>query len=453
MNVRGWLHRAKTISRRDFTLLALVFVLVAVSASVLAAAVRERHPIAPPAVDENAFAPFEEDLATAELPPEVTALAVAPARAGRQVVRGRIEAGDTLAGALGHFDVSHRMVHTIDRGLRPLFDFRHARAGHRFWLARDAEGTLLEFRYEISDLESYVLRREGETYRAAHEAAELRPEVVRIAGVVTSSLHDAIVQLGEQGQLANDFSDIFAWDLDFTRAVRSGDEFRILYERLYRTEPSGEEVYVRPGRILAARYIGSSHDLKAVYFEIEEGRGGYYRPDGTSVEGEFLRAPLRYTSITSRYTSSRHHPILKITRPHHGIDYAAPKGTPLWSVSDGKVIYRGWAGGFGNLIKVRHDNGYISYYTHLSRFAKGLEVGQQVQQKQVLGYVGSTGLATGPHVCFRVAKDGKFVNPSRVPGPEGPPVPPELLARFSGKRQVLMSQLGQAPVVAAQEAL
>ena len=190
-----------------------------------------------------------------------------------------------------------------------------------------------------------------------------------------------------------------------------------------------------------------------MYFEIEEGRGGYYRPDGTSVEGEFLRAPLRYTSITSRYTSARRHPILKITRPHHGIDYAAPKGTPLWSVSDGKVIYRGWAGGFGNMVKVRHDNGYISYYTHLSRFAKGLAVGQQVQQKQVLGYVGSTGLTTGPHVCFRVAKDGKFVNPSRVPGPEGPPVPPELLARFSGKRQVLMSKLGQAPLVATQEAL
>ena len=321
-------------------------------------------------------------------------------------------------------------------------------------IARNPDGTLLEFRYEISDLESFVLRREGDEYRGTHEAAELRPELARIAGVVTSSLHEAIVQLGEQGQLANDFSDVFAWDLDFSRAGQAGDEFRILYERLYRTDPSGEEVYVRPGRILAARYIGSAQDLSAVYFEIEEGRGGYFRPDGSSVEGQFLRAPLRYTSITSRYTSSRRPPILKVTRPHHGIDYAAPRGTPLWAVADGKVIYRGWAGGFGNLIKVRHDNDYISYYSHLSRFANGLEVGQRVQQKQVIGFVGSTGLATGPHVCFRVAKDGKFVNPSRVPTPAGPPVPSDLLERFSGERKMLMAKLGQqAPLVSTRQAL
>ncbi len=439
---------------------ALAVVLVVVSASVLAAAVRERGPDAPEleesawnASPEFASVLLEEEMATAERPPEIRALATGPVSAAADIVRGRLEAGDSLGRALGRFDISHRMVHTIDRGLRPLFDFRRSRPGHRFWLKRDADGTLLEFRYEVSELESFVLRKENDGYRAAHEEAELRPQQARIAGVVISSLHEAIVQLGEQGQLANDFSEIFAWDIDFSRAVRFGDEFRILYERLYRTDPSGEEVYVRPGRILAASYKGASYDLEAVYFEVEEGRGGYYRPDGSSIEGKFLRAPLRYTAITSRYTSARRHPILKITRPHHGIDYAAPKGTPLWSVSDGKVISRGWAGGFGNMVKVRHENGYISYYTHLSRFAKGLEVGQQVQQKQVVGYVGSTGLATGPHVCFRVAKDGKFVNPSRVPGPAGPPVPPELLARFSGKRQVLLSKLGQTPLVAAQEAL
>lgn len=456
MSSRGWLQRAIAASRHDLTLLALVLALVGVSASVLAAAVRERA-VVPPVVDTGALAPVAEDLATAERPVETPAPAAAapaaPAAAEVDVVRGRIQAGDTLSRSLGRFEVSHAMVHTIDRGLRPLFDFRRSRPGHRFWLTRDAEGSLLEFRYQVSDLESFVLRREGDEYRAAHEEAELRPVRAWIAGVVTSNLHDAVVQLGEQGQLANDFSEIFAWDLDFTRSVRSGDEFRILYERLFRTDPSGEEVYVRPGRILAAGYTGGSHDLAAVYFEIEKGRGGYYRPDGSSVEGQFLRAPLRYTSITSRYTSARRHPILKVTRPHHGIDYAAPKGTPLWSVADGKVIYRGRAGGFGNLVKVRHGNGYVSYYSHLSRFAKGLAVGQRVQQKQVVGYVGSTGLATGPHVCFRVAKDGKFVNPSRVQTPAGPPVPSDVLARFGSERRVLMSELDQGPLVSGREAL
>jgi murein DD-endopeptidase MepM/ murein hydrolase activator NlpD len=210
---------------------------------------------------------------------------------------------------------------------------------------------------------------------------------------------------------------------------------------------------VRPGRILAATYHGAAGDLTAFYFEAEEGRGGYYRADGRSVEGQFLQAPLRYRAITSRYTNARHHPILKITRPHHGIDYAAKRGTSVWSVADGEVIYRGRAGGFGNLIKVRHSNGYVSYYSHLQGFAKDVRVGQSVQQKQELGYVGSTGLATGPHVCFRVAKNGKYVNPARVPGPLAEPVPREAIARFEVERKDLLNGLRGGPMVTTQEAL
>ena len=173
--------------------------------------------------------------------------------------------------------------------------------------------------------------------------------------------------------------------------------------------------------ILAARYSGTSGEHTAVYFESEQGRGGYFRPDGTSVQGAFLQAPLRHARISSRYSHARLHPILKVTRPHHGIDYAAPHGEPIWAVADGKVIYRSRAGGFGNLVKVRHANGYVSYYSHLSAFANDLRVGDSVQQKQVIGFVGSTGLATGPHVCFRIAKDGKYMNPARMPAPAGPP--------------------------------
>jgi len=212
-------------------------------------------------------------------------------------------------------------------------------------------------------------------------------------------------------------------------------------------------VYVGPGRILAARYRGAAGDLQAVYFETEKGHGGYYRPDGSSVEGQFLRAPLRYSRISSRFTQARRHPILNVTRPHQGIDYAAPAGTPLWSVANGRVIYRGWAGGYGNLVKVRHNNGYVSYYAHLSRFAKGLRVGQSVQQKQVIGYVGQTGLATGPHVCFRIAKDGRYFDPARLSMPGGPPVPEDLKPSFQATRDVLLAQLGAGPLVAVDQAL
>lgn len=450
MSLTVWQNRVIRVVRHDLTLMGLVAVLVAISAGAIMASVREMSDSAP--VAQALAGPFEEELAVFERPSEIAVIAAAPAFEDLEVIQGVIRRGDTLSRALGRHDVPASVVHVIDRRLRPLFDFRRSRPGHEFRLAQDGNGALIEFRYQVSDLEAFLLRADGDELHAVHEEAELTPKVARIAGVVASSLHESVVQLGEHGQLANDFSDIFAWDIDFTRTVQPGDEFQILYERLYRHTDAGDE-YVRPGRILAATYHGSAGDLSAYYFEAEEGRGGYYRDDGRSVEGQFLQAPLRYRAITSRYVDARHHPILKITRPHHGIDYAASRGTPVWSVADGKVIYRGWAGGFGNLVKVRHDNGYVSYYSHMRGFAKELIVGQKVQQKQVLGYVGSTGLATGPHVCYRVAKDGKYVNPARVPGPLGPPIPKAEIARFQVERTELLSGLRGGPMVATQEAL
>jgi murein DD-endopeptidase MepM/ murein hydrolase activator NlpD len=191
----------------------------------------------------------------------------------------------------------------------------------------------------------------------------------------------------------------------------------------------------------------------AIYFETDEGRGGYYRPDGSSVEREFLLAPLRYSRISSRFSAARRHPILKVTRPHHGIDYAAKEGSPVWAVSGGKVIYRSRAGGFGKLVKIRHANGYVSYYAHLSRFADGMKVGDFVRQKQVIGFVGQTGLATGPHVCFRVANNGSYVNPARVKSPAAKPIPSDAREAFVARRDLLLSELDAGPYVATAEAL
>jgi murein DD-endopeptidase MepM/ murein hydrolase activator NlpD len=213
------------------------------------------------------------------------------------------------------------------------------------------------------------------------------------------------------------------------------------------------ESYLRPGRILAAQYNGAAGSHSAVYFESQPGQGGYYRPDGSSVQRQFLQAPVRYARISSRYSAARHHPILRITRPHQGIDYAAPAGTPIWAVADGRVIYRGHAGGFGNLLKIRHARGYVTYYGHLSRFAAGLEVGQRVRQKQVVGYVGSTGLSTGPHVCFRIAQDGRYFNPAKLRTPAGEPVAAQRRTEFLASRDALLARLDAAPLVATDEAL
>jgi murein DD-endopeptidase MepM/ murein hydrolase activator NlpD len=368
------------------------------------------------------------------------------------LTEGELEPGDSLASALRRSNVPASAVHVVTREASKVYNFRRAQPGHSFVLTQDLEGRVLDFRYRQSATESIHVFLDADDYLARHERAKLTPRISRVAGVVSSSLYGAIVELGEEPQLANDFTDVFAWDVDFSRTTRPGDEFKVLYERLYYTDDDGTQVYSGPGRILAARYGGAVGEHTAIYFEQKEGRGSYYRPDGTSVERQFLMAPLRYTRITSGFTQARRHPILKITRPHHGIDYAAGHGSPVWSVANGEVIYRGWAGGFGNLVKVRHDDGYVSYYSHLSRFDK-IKVGDRIEQKQVVGYVGQTGLATGPHVCFRIAKNGSYVNPARILSPPADPVSDSSRAAFDATRDMLLAQLDSGPFVDTGEAL
>ncbi len=364
------------------------------------------------------------------------------------VVEGMIKRGDSLARALGSHGVPAGIVHQIAGTMAPQFDFRNARPGHLYRLERDADGTLLRFSYWTSPENAFHLEQTPEGYAVEQHESELVPRPAMIAGLVSTTLYSAITALGESGQLARDFADIFAWDIDFQRSVKPGDAFQVVYERLHRQRPDGSEVYVRPGRILGARYDGASGRHTAIYFEADEGRGGYYRPDGRSVEGDFLMAPLRHARITSRFSQARRHPILKVTRPHHGIDYAGPSGAPVWAVADGEVIYRARAGGFGNLVKVRHKSGYVSYYAHLSRFARELQVGQRVRQKQVIGYVGQTGLATGPHVCFRVRKDGEYVDPLKLRMGTRKSIPAHLQPNFGMVRDLLLAELDGRRVVA-----
>jgi len=387
--------------------------------------------------------------------------ALAPAARARAPVRepdrfftsGVIARGESLSYALRQQGIPRETVHQITSELARHYDFHRAQPGHAYRLTQNGEGRVVEFRYNTSSMEGFTLVLEGDRYAVHRDELQLDPREVRIAGVVSTTLHEAVKALGESPQLASDFADIFAWDIDFTRSVRPGDEFRILYERLYFTDQQGKQSYLRPGRILAAQYNGAAGPHSAVYFESEPGRGGYYRADGSSVQRQFLQAPLRYARISSRYSAARHHPILRITRPHQGIDYAAPAGTPIWAVADGRVIYRGYAGGFGNLIKIRHSKGYVSYYGHLSRFGPGMKVGQRVRQKQVIGYVGSTGLSTGPHVCFRIAQDGRYFNPAKLHTPAGDAVSAQRRPEFLLSRDSLLARLETGVHSAANEAL
>ncbi|MEZ4280483.1 MAG: peptidoglycan DD-metalloendopeptidase family protein [Myxococcota bacterium] len=367
------------------------------------------------------------------------------------VTEGEIQG--SLASSLRRQNVSPAAIHLISTELRKVFDFRRSRAGDVYRLTQDPDGRILDFQYTQGNGDGYSLAWKGTRYVAAKQTEILEPQVAKIAGVVDGSFYDAIMALGEQSALATEFAKILAWDMDFSRHVHPGDEFSILYERMYSKSGDGKAVYVRPGRILAGRYSGRAGEHTVVYYENGEGEGAYFRPDGSSIERAFLAAPLEFSRITSRFTNARRHPILNITRPHPGIDYAAPYGTPIFSVADGVVEFRARAGASGNLIRIRHSGGFTSHYAHLSNFARGLNVGDKVRQKEIIGYVGSTGLSTGPHVCFRVKKDGQYVDPMRIAKPAGPAIKYDRIDHFRDVRDQRLADLGRGPFIAANEAL
>lgn len=400
-------------------------------------------------VDTVVDAPLPEDAPPAPASDVTEPLELAP----HLVAAGELVPGETLATSLSIRGVSGTQIHTIATEMAPVFNFRYAQPGDRYRLVLDDAGQVASFRYERSPLEHYEMERRGERYEVSRHQPELIRRRARVAGVVTSSLYKAIDALGERTDIANDFADIFAWDIDFSRAVQPGDEFSILYERLYLEDEEGREVYVRPGQILAARYSTLDEEYRAIYFESAPGRGGYYRPDGSAVERQFLKAPLHYRRISSRYTHSRLHPILGVRRPHLGIDYAAAYGTNVWSVANGQVIGKGYERGLGHTVRVRHANGYVSIYGHLSRFAQGLRVGQRVHQKQLIGHVGSSGLSTGPHLHFQLERNGRTVDPASLRSPAGDPIPSDARERFHAETAGLLLALDPSPLVVTNEAL
>jgi murein DD-endopeptidase MepM/ murein hydrolase activator NlpD len=390
--------------------------------------------------------------AVGSAPPAAAAVAPPPAAKG-EVLEGALGRGQTLAAALSRHGLSADRIFLVVREMSPIFNFRYSMPGDRFRLELSPAGDVERFVYERSPAERYEIKREGDRFAATHHEPTIVRRQARLAGVVTRTLAEAIEQLGESRELATDFAEIFAWDVDFTRGVHRGDEFSILYERLFTVDKQGRETYARPGQILSARYTSDDEEFSAVYFESAKGRGAYYRPDGSPVERQFLKAPLNYSRISSTFAQARLHPILKIWRPHLGIDYAAPSGTSVWAVANGTVIFKGYQGGYGNLVKVRHASGYVSYYAHLGRFAPGLRIGQRVSQKQALGQVGSTGLSTGPHLCFRLTKEGDFVNPARLHAASGDPLPRTARERFKQRSGELLAALDPRPLVVTNEAL
>ncbi len=356
------------------------------------------------------------------------------------VERGLIQARQTLSHILAGFGLDDALTHSISQRMHDVFNPRRIRQGNRYhgYFPDDDPETLSVFVYEISDLDFLVvdLRDSVCIYRDSKQV-ELRD--MAIGGMINSSLWDAITGNGGHPLLVPELSRILAWSVDFYR-IMQGDHFRVLYT----------------GRFVGDRQAGISH-VDAVYF-VHQGREvegyrfeadtikGYFDPEGNNLRKAFLRAPLETARITSRYSLSRLHPIHGDRRPHLGTDYAAPHGTPIIAVGDGVVTRAGYTSGNGNYVRIRHNSVYETQYLHMSRFASGIRPGTRVTQGEVIGYVGSTGLATGPHVCFRFWKNGRQVDHLRLEFPSGDPVPEEYMDQYLGRVQQLKDKLHAIPV-------
>ncbi|HEY4182369.1 MAG TPA: M23 family metallopeptidase [Kofleriaceae bacterium] len=319
-------------------------------------------------------------------------------------IEGKVGKSDTLGKMLKKAGLSGSEADEVIRSLTPVFDFKQLKAGQPFHIERGPDGRIKSFELTISKVQTVrAVRAANGELEGTADKSETRIEQKTISGRVDSSLYAAIKAAGESGELVGFFVDVFAYDLDFYNDTHEGDTFRVVVEK----ELKGTEL-VRYTRIIAAEYSG-----KAGTFRTFAWNGKYYDEKGASSEKTLLKTPLKFSRVSSKFDLKRMHPVLHTQRAHMGIDYAAPVGTPVWAAASGIVESRGPAGGAGNLVMLKHDNGYETAYMHLSKFAN-IKVGEHVAAKTVIGYVGQTGLATGPHLHFGVKKNGVYIDPSKL---------------------------------------
>lgn len=352
----------------------------------------------------------------------------------RRQIEELVAPGDTLTSLLSDY-FTPQEIQAISRQSKNIFPVKGICAGQPYKICT-TDNQFEQFIYQISADEQLIIRRDAETLLVERKPIEydIQQEVVR--GQIDSSLFEAVTQMGESSELAMTLANIFAWDIDFVRDLRQGDSFSVLVEKRYRQgKPAGY------GRVLAADFRNNGELYQAFYFSDDNGIGRYYDEEGHSLQKAFLKAPLEFSRISSGYTNKRFHPITKSWKAHPAIDYAAPKGTPIKTVGDGTITRIGRTRGNGNFIEVRHSGGYKTMYLHMSRFAKGMGQGKRVVQGQVIGYVGATGLATGPHLCFRMKRNDAPVNPYKVKAPAAKPVSAAQMQNFRQQVTALRNEL------------
>lgn len=380
------------------------------------------------------FGPSGPDLQARTAPVEVSP----PQHKIRIPVRNQIDsvivAGETISSLLGSY-ITSQEIHELGQKSKKIFPFTRIAAGQSYQILT-IDNKFASFTYEIDQEEQLILQRVDDQLLLERVPIEyeIRTQVVR--GLVESSLFVAIAKAGETSELATSLADIFAWDIDFLRDLRRGDTFSALVEKRFRDgEPAGY------GRVLAAEFRNNGELFRAFYYQDGDRPASYYDETGRSVRKAFLKAPLSFSRISSGFTYKRLHPITKTWKSHPAIDYVAPRGTPIKTVGDGTVTRIGYTKGNGNFVEVRHNGTYKTIYLHMSKFARSMKKGKRVAQGQVIGYVGSTGLATGAHLCFRMYRNGSPVNPYKVKAPAAKPVSKSNLADFKHHTRNLTARI------------
>lgn len=353
-----------------------------------------------------------------------------------QVSEKEIASGQNLGDILTRYNIDYPSIEKIVANSKGVFDVRTLRVGKSYtMLSKDTTISADYMVYEPSAYEYIVFELKDE-FKVTKHQREITTETKAAHGVIESSLWNAMVNNGLSFEITAKMEDALQWQVDFHH-IQKGDEFKLIYDQEY---IEGEPVGI--GQLRMAYYKRDTHQFYSIYFDKPEAEiSGYYDREGRPMKSKFLRAPVKYSRISSYFNLNRFHPVLKRRRPHLGTDYAAPRGTPIYAVGDGVVTRASYTGGNGNFVKLKHDKVYETQYLHMSKIASGIKPGVFVRQGQVIGYVGSTGLATGPHVCFRFWQNGKQVNHLNLIFPQPKPLPDEMLPDFFQVRDVYLDQL------------
>ena len=354
------------------------------------------------------------------------------------VVEGSVKKNEFLANILSREGVNYGVIDNIGRNKKSVFDIRKIKVGNKyvFLKTRDSIPTAKYWIYEI-DRTNYAVFQLTDSLAAWRGEKEVVTKIEHVGVEIKSSLWNAMAEEGCDASLILELSDIYAWTIDFF-GIQPGDSCKVIFEEKYL---AGDTVPFGIGNVLASYFKNKGEGKYAFSFE-QDGRKEYFDENGDNMRKAFLKAPLNYRRISSKFSNGRMHPVYHVVRPHHGVDYAAPVGTPVQAIGDGTVIAKGWdKKGGGNYLKIKHNSTYTTTYMHLKGFAKGISQGCKVKQGQTIGFVGSTGASTGPHLDFRLQKNGTYIDPLKFKSPSAEPVKKENMERYQAGVDSLMKIL------------